>query len=132
MTNKFMNKNLPLLLGDILAMAILTVIGFATHAEMNASYLPRMGAVFFPVLVSWFMIAPWFGLFDEQIITNSKLLWRIPLAMLFAAPLATLLRSALLESLAIPLFALILGGSNALGMLVWRWMYISIARRGSK
>ena len=64
MTNKFMNKNLPLLLGDILAMAILTVIGFATHAEMNASYLPRMGAVFFPVLVSWFMIAPWFGLFE--------------------------------------------------------------------
>jgi hypothetical protein len=128
----YMNQKTILILGDILAIAILTIIGFAMHGEADISFVPRMGTTFFPLLLSWFLIAPWFGLFDEQVRANTNLLWRIPLAMLLAAPLATILRSALLGNLAIPLFALILGGSNALGMLVWRWIYIFIARRASK
>ncbi len=119
------------ILGDILAIAILTFIGFATHAETDFSYIPRMGTTFFPVLISWFLIAPWLGLFDEQVIANPKLLWRILLAMFLAAPLAVILRAVLLHSAAQPLFALILGGSNALGMLAWRALYLFVARRNS-
>lgn len=124
-----MNKKSTLILGDVIAFAILTVIGFATHSETELSFLPRMAAVFVPVILGWFILAPWFGLFDEAIISNLKNLLRIPLAMLFVAPFAVILRGAWLNAPALPLFALIFGGSNALGMMVWRWLYIFIARR---
>ena len=123
-----MNKKTTLILGDILAIAILTVIGFATHDEFDLSYLSRMGTTFFPVLVSWFLAATWLDLFDERVISNPQLFWRILLAMLFAAPLAVMLRAALLHSAAQPLFALILGSTNAMGMLVWRGIFFLLAR----
>ncbi|NWF63939.1 MAG: DUF3054 domain-containing protein [Chloroflexi bacterium] len=123
-----MNKRTALILGDIVALSILTVIGFATHGETELSFLPRMAAVFFPALLGWFLLAPWFGLFDPCAISIPKNLLRIPLVMLFAAPFAVILRGALLGAPALPLFALIFGGSNALGIMVWRWLYIFIAR----
>ncbi len=115
--------------GDIIVIAILTFVGFATHGEADVSFLPRMGAAFFPVLVSWFLLAPWFGLFDEQVTTNPKSLWRIPLAMLAVAPLAVILRAAILNAAALPLFALIFGSTNALGMIVWRAVYLFATKR---
>jgi len=127
-----MNKKNILILGDIVAIAILTFIGFATHGETGFSYIPRMATTFFPVLVSWFLIAPWLGLFDEQVVANPKLLWRILLAMVFIAPLAVILRATLLHSAVQPLFALILGGSNALGMLMWRGVYLFVVRRAKR
>jgi hypothetical protein len=127
-----MNKKTILIFGDILAIAMLTFIGFATHSEVGFSYILRMATTFFPVLVSWFLIAPWLGLFDEQVIVNPKLLWRILLTMFFAAPLAVILRATLLHSAAQPLFALILGGSNAFGMLMWRALYLFVTRRNSR
>ena len=127
-----MSRKNILISGDILAFAILTVIGFATHGEADISYLPRMAAAFFPILFAWFMLAPWFGLFEEQVILTPRSLWRIALMMLFAAPLATSLRAALLGSTALPVFTLVFAASNALGMIAWRWLYIFIAKQSSK
>ncbi len=127
-----MKKKNILILGDIIALAILTVVGFATHGETGFSFLPRMGVIYLPMLFGWFVLSPWFGLSDEQVITNQKNLWRIILAMLFIAPLAATLRAALLGAAMLPLFPLILGGSNAIGMMVWRWIYIFIAKRAAK
>ena len=124
-----MNKKNTLVLGDILAIAILTFIGFATHGEADVSFIIRMGAIFFPLLIGWFILTPWLGLFDEQVVSNPKLLWRILLAMLFVAPFAVILRSALLHSAVQPLFVLILGLTNTLGLLVWRGAYLFLARR---
>lgn len=56
-----------LVLGDILAIADLTIIGFVIHGEADASYLPRMAAAYFPVLIAWFLITPSFGLFEELV-----------------------------------------------------------------
>lgn len=124
-----MNKRFILILGDGLAIALLTVIGFATHGEADASFLPRMAAAFFPVLFGWFVLAPWFGMFDESIINDPKNLLRIPLVSLFVAPLAVILRAAWLNTAGIPIFTLVLGGTNALGMITWRGIYLAIARR---
>jgi hypothetical protein len=49
-----------------------SLIGFATHDETDMSYLPRMAAAFLPVLFAWFVLAPWFGLFDEQVNLKSQ------------------------------------------------------------
>jgi hypothetical protein len=118
-----MTKQTPLVIGDIIALAIITIIGFATHGETDLSFLPRMLTTFIPLLVSWFLIAPWLGLFDLQITSAPKQLWRPPLAMLLAAPMTAILRAAMINAVALPLFTLILGGSAALGMLIWRGLY---------
>lgn len=127
-----MTKKTILILGDIISLAILTVIGFATHGETGFSFLPRMGVIWLPMLFGWFVLSPWFGLSDEQVIISPRNLWRIILVMLFVAPLAATIRAALLGAAMLPLFPLILGGSNAIGMMVWRWIYIFIARRAAR
>ena len=125
-----MNKSKrTLIMGDALALAIITVIGFASHGETAISFVPRMFTTFIPLVVSWFLIAPWLGTFDAQITSNLKQIWRPPLAMLLAAPMVSFLRAALLNSTALPLFTLILGGSAALGMFIWRGVYAWINQR---
>lgn len=109
-----------LIAGDTLALSVITVVGFASHGETNISFLPRMLTTFIPLVLSWFLIAPWLGMFDAQITSQPKQLWRPPLAMLLAAPMSAILRAAILNSVALPLFTIILGGSAAMGMLVWR------------
>jgi hypothetical protein len=124
-----MSKIVPLGLGDAIALAIITVIGFATHGETDLSFLPRMLTTFIPLLVSWFLIAPWLGLFDVRITSGPTQLWRPPLAMLLASPMAAILRATMLNTVALPLFTFILGGSAALGMLIWRGVWLWIDRR---
>src|SRR5688572_6949426 len=123
-----MNKKILLIVGDILAIAAITFIGFASHGEGNISFLPRMGMTFFPVLIGWFLLAPWFGLFDENVISDPRSLWRVPLTMLFAAPLASTLRAALLGAAALPIFTLILAFTSALGVSAWRVAHGYIVR----
>jgi flagellar biosynthesis protein FliQ len=125
---KHMHKSTwTLIAGDILALGIITVIGFASHGETDLSFVPRMLTTFIPLVISWFLIAPWLRLFDRQVTSNVKQLWRPPLAMLLAAPMTSILRATFLNSIALPLFTLILGGSAAIGMLVWRgvWSWIN-------
>lgn len=125
-------SKLVLVVGDVIAIALLTFIGFATHGEADVSFLPRMAAAFFPVLVGWFVLAPWFGLFDAQIISSPKMLWRILPAMLAVAPLAVMLRAAILNAAALPLFTLVLGSTNAFGMLVWRALHLFVVKRDAR
>jgi hypothetical protein len=60
-----------LILGDILAILITTLIGFATHEELNVSFIGRMSAAFFPLTLAWFLLAPWFGLFLQDIASDA-------------------------------------------------------------
>ena len=112
--------------GDTLAMANLILIGFATHGETGLSFLPRMSVLFFPLVISWFILAPWLGLFQHEIVSNSKQLWRPALVMLFAVPLAVTLRGLILNAPIIPIFVIVLSATSALGMVVWRGLYYFI------
>ncbi len=123
-----MNK-LILIVGDILAIAIVTIIGFASHGETGTSFLPRIAAAFFPLLVGWFLLAPWFGLFQEEVVHNARQLWRPALSALFAAPLAAVLRGFILNAAVIPIFAVVLGGTTAVGMIIWRGICAMLLRK---
>jgi len=112
-----------LILGDFLAVAVITLIGFATHGEAGLSFVPRLAAAFFPLVVAWFLLAPWFGLFRAEVTQNAPQLWRPALTALFAAPLAAVLRGLILNAPIIPVFAVILGATTALGMVIWRGLY---------
>jgi hypothetical protein len=124
-----MKNRYILILGDLLALGIITFIGFTTHGEIGLSYLPRMAASFFPVTAAWFLLAPWFGLFRNDIVQNARQLWRPMLVMLFAGPLAALLRGSMLDSPVIPVFVVVLSLTSALGLIVWRSVYYFLNRR---
>jgi hypothetical protein len=123
-------KKYILVLGDILAIALIIFIGFASHGEAGVSFLPRLAAAFFPLTLSWFILAPALGLFQEPAILNPKQLWRPVLGMIFAAPFATVLRGLILNAPVIPIFAVVLSATSAVGMLVWRGIYLFLRHRG--
>jgi hypothetical protein len=118
-----------LILGDLFAIALVTLIGFATHGEAELTFLPRMAALFVPLSISWFLLAPSLRLFQSETISNPKQLWRPALAMLFAASLAAVLRGFILSAPIIPIFAAVLAGTSALGMVIWRLIWYLFVRR---
>lgn len=118
--------------GDILVIAILILIGFATHGETGLSFFLRMGALFFPLMISWILLAPWLGLFQQEIVSNPKQLWRPALAMLFAVPLTVTLRGLILNAPIIPIFVVVLSATSALGMVLWRGLYFLFNHKWAK
>lgn len=118
-----------LILGDILAIGLITIIGFVTHGETDVSFLPRMAATFLPLVIGWFLLAPRLGLFQDEVIYHARQLWRPALTALFAAPLAAVLRGVMLNAPVIPIFAIVLGAASALGMVMWRALYFLLNRK---
>ena len=122
-------KKYILIIGDILAILIVTFVGFATHREADVSFLPRMAAMFFPLLIAWFLLAPFLGLFQPNVTSNARQLWRPVLAMLFVGPLAAVLRGLILNAPIIPIFAAVLSATSAFGILIWRGIYLFLQRK---
>ena len=122
-------KKSVLIVGDILAILVTTLIGFATHGELKSEFLLRMVAAIVPLTVAWFLIAPWLGLFQSEITSNPKQLWRPVLAMIFAAPLAVVFRGLILNSAILPIFAIVFGATSAFGMVIWRGVYFLLNRK---
>ena len=115
-------KNRLTIVGDLLAILVLTLIGFASHNELTLSFIPRMGITFFSMAISWFVIAPWFGLFEGERSSRLGLYWRIVIAALYASTMAASLRGLLLGTAILPIFIAVLAGTTALGMVLWRWV----------
>ncbi len=118
-----------LFISDAVAIALVTFAGFAFHGETDASILPRFLLSFVPLTIAWFILAPLLGLYQPEIASNPKQLWRPALAMLFAAPLAALVRANILGSMVIPVFANVLTATSALGMVVWRGIYFLLIHK---
>ena len=114
------NKRLYLLVaGDIVAFAIVTIVGFASHGTADTAGA-RMLTTFLPLLAAWLLIAPHLKVYDFSIIIDGRQLWRPFWAMILAAPMAGWLRGLMLNSPILPLFVIILGGVGALTILTWR------------
>ncbi len=109
-----------LVIGDLLSLALLTVVGFASHDQLALAALPRMLATFFPLTLGWFLLAPALGLFRAEEVRSGAGLWRAALAAFFAAQLAVILRGVWLHAAVQPLFGLVLGATSAVGMALWR------------
>lgn len=118
-----------LITGDLLAIAVITGVGFATHKETNLALLPRMMTTFFPLCAGWLLAAPFLGLFNLEITRQPRQLWRPMVAMILAGPLAALLRAILLNTVVIPIFGVVLSGSAGLGMLAWRALWLAWMRK---
>jgi hypothetical protein len=107
-----------LLLGDTLAILVVTLIGFLTHYGAIEDW--RWLTTFLPVLAAWLAMAPWLGVYRTDLACQPRQIWRPILAALLSAPLAATLRGAWLNAAVLPLFVAVLGLTNALGFFVWR------------
>jgi hypothetical protein len=114
-----------LILGDVLAIAIVTVVGIVTHRESGLEYLPL---AFFPLVIIWLILAPWFDLFSLQVVSGLKTIWRPALAALFAAPLALVFCGLILNAL-LPIFAVVFTLTSAFGLVVWRPIYFLFIKK---
>ena len=100
----------------------LTVVGFANHATLGN--VPRLLATTAAFLVAWALVAPWYGLFREPLISSSRKVWMVFVAWAVAAPIGALLRSLLLgRSTVIVQFVLVVIAVNGLGLVAWRLLY---------
>lgn len=117
-----------LILGDLIALAVIIVTGFFSHGEGNISFLSRMLAAFIPLTVGWFILAPSLGLFRVELISDPRQLWRPAFVMLFAGPFAVILRGLILNAPIIPVFAVVLSATSAFGMFIWRGLYYLFMR----
>src|SRR5687768_15993313 len=122
-------KKYFLMVSDTFAMLAVTLIGFATHGELDTSFITRMTALFFPLIIAWLLLSPWFGLFQPEITSNLKQLWQPDIAMLYAAPLAAILRGLILNAAIIPIFAVVLAVTSAFGIVLWRGIYFLLNRK---
>jgi hypothetical protein len=109
--------------GDAGALAIISIVGFVTHGETDLSFLPRFLAIYIPLIAAWLLIASFIRLFRPEITSDLKQLWRVPLAMLIAGPLAVTVRALILQTEIIPVFIVALGGTATLALMIWRALY---------
>ena len=123
-----MSGRLILILGDIITLAIVTLIGFASHGTAGSAGA-RMLTTFLPLLASWFLVAPFLGVYDLERVKDIKQIWRPFWAMVLAGPFASWMRGAWLNAPILPLFVVILGGTGALAILAWRIVYYFISSR---
>ena len=70
-----------LVLGDLIAFAIITLVGFASHGELAGFFLTRALALCLPLCASWLLLAAWFGLLDPKVSSQPRQLWRVPLGL---------------------------------------------------
>lgn len=119
-----------LILGDALAILVVTWIGFLTHGESLLN--PRWLTTFVPAATAWGLLAPWLGVYRPDTACRPSQLWRPVLAALLSAPLAGVFRSLLLNSVVLPVFVGVLGLTNAAGLALWRMLYLLFLARSEK
>ncbi len=114
-----------LVAGDMLVVLAITLFGYHSHNQSLVGL--HWMSTFLPVVFSWGLIAPWFGLYNAEVVKNPWQVWRILPALLLATPLAVLLRSLWLERPVIWIFVLVLGGILLLAFSIWRllWAFAS-------
>lgn len=123
-----MSGRLIIMLGDVVILAIVTVIGFASHGTASGAGL-RLLTTYVPLVASWFFVAPFLGAYDPEQVKNMRQVWRPFWAMVIGGPLAAWMRGVWLNECVQILFVVFLTGTAAIGILLWRIIYIVIFTR---
>ena len=66
---------IALLEGNFIALALVTILGFARHGTLDSAS-GRMFSTFFPLLIAWLMDAPFLGADDMDNFGDWRQLWR--------------------------------------------------------
>lgn len=120
-------QNLPtiraLVLGDTIAYALITIIGFSSHGLLEASAILRILATFLPFYGSWVLFAFWGGVSRPAKDHSRRWLLRSGICAVLSAPFAATLRGFWLGSPILPTFVLVMAGVSAFGIMMWRLLF---------
>lgn len=116
-------------IGDIITLIILTLVGFATHGELNNAGLPHMLAIIIPLLITWLVAAIPVGALRLETARDFRQLWRPGWAMLLATPLAVIVRGLIISRPVAPIFGLVLAGTGIIAIFIWRGIFVFLAAR---
>jgi FlaA1/EpsC-like NDP-sugar epimerase len=116
-----------LVAGDLLVLLSFVLIGRQNHA-LAVTNIISTAQTAIPFLFSWFLIAPWFGLYKNEISSVfSKFLPRLLAVWLISIPVAHIIRALLLgRSIpgGIPItFVMVSLVYIGVVMLIWRSIY---------
>jgi hypothetical protein len=87
---------------------------------MTLDSLWRMLVTIVGSVAAWFVVAPFVGAFRSEHILVPRSLWRVAVAWLIAAPLATYLRGAILGRDIPPEFVTVVILINGFALVAWR------------
>ena len=124
---KLTSQTTSLVIGDLVTLTLVTVVGFASHGEATSAGL-RMLTTWIPLIAAWFLIAPFYGVYENDKAAQYSQLWRPFWAMVIAGPMAGWMRSVILglvnhnglNTPILPIFVVVLGGFSALAIVAWR------------
>lgn len=116
---RFSGYKILIFIGDVTVFAIVTILGFSSHDTLGTAGL-RMLTTFVPVVIAWLLVAPHLNVYDYDVLTQLRGLWRPVWAMVLSAPMAAFLRGVWLGTAIIPVFVVVIGGVNALAIFIWR------------
>lgn len=128
-TSRPSQDQVVLFFGDVVALALVTLAGFASHNILDRAP-ERIWATFIPWVVSWVLVAPFLGAFDLNRIRKLAGIWRPVLAIVLATPLAGVLRALWLDVPIQWVFVAVLVGTGGLGLGLWRLAFWLLWGRG--
>ena len=115
-----------LFLGDLVVFGIVIYLGFIRHESVGSLPL-RFPALFVPFAAAWSLIAFSLGVYAPDMAVRWKEFWRPVLALLYAVPMAAVLRGVLLNSPVLPVFVFVIIAFSLLGLVIWRAGYLIVA-----
>ncbi len=127
MRSHYKQINKIILLGDWLALLLVTLVGFFNHNQQFQ--VGRYLATALPLCLAWFFSAPVFGLFSPDNVSLSSAWWRIIWAVSLSTPLALLIRALMLASSVQVSFALVMMLTSAFAILIWRLVWVRFIKR---
>jgi len=117
-----------LIFGDFVTIVAVTIAGFASHGTLLSAGT-RILTTFIPLVLAWFLVAPFFGLYHIVTVIEIRQLWRPLYISLIIAPLAAWFRGIMLNAPILPLFIAILCASIVVGFLIWRLIFLFLYMR---
>ena len=115
------------LVGDLVAVAVPTAVGFGVHGTLGEA--GRLAATVVAFVGAWVVVAAGFGLYDDERMARGSWL-RVLGAWIAAAPLGALVRSLLLgRATVVVAFVLVTIAVTGPVLVVWR---LALARRARR
>jgi hypothetical protein len=114
-----------IIVGDAIVLLLVTIYGFVSHYGVSFD-VNKIFSSFIPWWGVWTIFAIYLDLYDDRIILDAKSFWRIIVAIIITAPIATLLRNFWLTGSFGPFepFFMIMFGSTATAALIaWRLVH---------
>jgi len=111
-----------LAVGDLIVIALITLVGFASHGALGSAGL-RMLTTFTPLALGWLAAAPALGAYRMENVARMNQLWRPVWGMALGAPMAAWLRGVWLNAAIQPVFVGVLVGVSMTAILIWRIVF---------